>query len=307
MENRDLVIVGAGPAGLTAGMYASRARLDAVLLERMSPGGQVLMTHWVENWPGDAGGVSGFDLVERMREHAVKFGLEIRTAEVTGLSLKGEDKVLVTPDGEIRARAVILALGASPGKLGIPGESELVGRGVSYCGTCDGPFFRDQVVVAFGGGNTAAEEALFLTRFAEKVYLVHRRDELRATGILAERVKENPKIEVLWSHVPLAVEGQDGVKAVRLKNLKTDQEYSLAVDGAFVFVGVKPNTDFLQGLVDLDSHGFIVTDQRQATNLPGVFTAGDCRQSPLRQIVVAAGEGAVASHVAQQYLEGHQP
>ncbi|MBI4797630.1 MAG: thioredoxin-disulfide reductase [Desulfarculus sp.] len=305
MDIRDLVIVGAGPAGLTAGLYAARARLDTLLLERLSPGGQVLNTHWVENWPGDVAGVSGFDLADRFRDHALKFGLEIKSSEVRGLKLEGGLKVLDTDYGPVGAKALILATGASPRKLGVPGEAELAGRGVSYCGTCDGPFFRDKVVVAFGGGNTAAEEAAFLTKFAKKVYLVHRRDELRACKVLCERVRANPLIEVLWSHVPLAIEGTGGVESVLLKDLKSGQERRLIAEGAFVFVGTNPNTGFLKDSLPLDPEGFIVTDLNMQTSLPGVFAAGDCRASILRQIVVAAGDGAVASFAAQRYLEEH--
>ncbi len=306
MQNHDLVIVGGGPGGLTAGLYAARARLNCILLERFSPGGQILNTHWVENWPGDVQGVSGFDLADRLRDHAVKFGLNVKSVDVSGLRVEGREKIITTPEGEVRAKAVILALGASPRKLGVPGEAELMGRGVSYCGTCDGPFFRDKVVVAFGGGNTAAEEASFLTKFASKVYLVHRRDELRACALLCDRVKANPGIEVLWSHIPLAIEGQNGVESVRLKNLKTGQEFSLPAEGAFVFVGTSPNTGFLKGAVDLDEEGFIKTDINMQTNVAGVFAAGDCRTTLLRQIVVAAGDGAVASYAAQRYLEDFQ-
>ncbi|MFZ5585621.1 MAG: thioredoxin-disulfide reductase [Thermodesulfobacteriota bacterium] len=307
MEERDLVIIGGGPAGLTAGLYAARSRLDAVLLERLSPGGQVLNTHWVENWPGDVAGVSGFDLSDRFRDHALRFELPIRSVEVTGLRADGGRRIVATSQGEIAAKAVILALGASPKKLGAPGEAEFAGRGVSYCGTCDGPFFRDKVVVAFGGGNTAAEEAGYLTRFAKKVYLVHRRDELRACAVLCERVAANPAIEVLWSHAPVAIEGSAllGVERVRLKDLKTGEEKIIACDGAFVFVGTTPNTACVAGAVEMDEQGFIITDQNCATSLPGVFAAGDCRVSLLKQIVVAAGEGALAAYAAQRYLEGH--
>ncbi len=304
MSEHKLVIVGGGPAGLTAGLYAARARLAPLMLEKLSPGGQVLNTEIVENWPGDVDGVSGFELADRMRNHAVKFGLEIKSLEVQGLAKDGDWLVLTTPEGEVKARAVILCPGASPRKLGIPGEEELTGKGVSYCGTCDGPFYRGQVVAAVGGGNTAAEEAIFLTKFADKVYLIHRRDQLRADAILAERVMENDKIEVLWSHVPLAVEGdQQGVKSLRLKDLKTNEEKELPVDGAFIFVGHTPNTEFLQGAVELDQRGFIKVDREQLTSLEGVFAAGDCCAKELRQIVVAAGEGAVAAYAAQRYLE----
>ena len=303
MHTHDLIIVGGGPAGLTAGLYAARARMDVVLLERLSPGGQVLTTDMVENWPGDVEGVSGFDLSDRMRDHALKFGLEIKNQEITSISTDGQVKVLTTPDGELRAKAVVLAVGAQPKKLGVPGEELLTGKGVSYCGTCDGPFYREQVVVCFGGGDTAAEEAVFLTRFASKVYLVHRRDELRAAGVLAERVVQNEKIEVLWSHSPLEIKGETKVEAVRLKNLKTDEEFDLPCDGAFVFVGTTPNTEFLRGVVDMDRQGFIIHDRNQHTSLNGVFSAGDCCSKLLRQIVVAAGEGAVATYAAQRYLE----
>lgn len=304
MSEHKLVIVGGGPAGLTAGLYAARARLAPLMLEKLSPGGQVLNTEIVENWPGDVDGVSGFELADRMRNHAVKFGLEIKSLEVRGLAKDGDWVVLDTPEGEVKTRAVILCPGASPRKLGIPGEEELTGKGVSYCGTCDGPFYRGQVVAAVGGGNTAAEEAIFLTKFADKVYLIHRRDQLRADAILAERVMENDKIEVLWSHVPLSVEGdQQGVKSLRLKDLKADQEKELPIDGAFIFVGHTPNTDFLQGAVELDQRGFIKVDREQLTSVEGVFAAGDCCAKELRQIVVAAGEGAVAAYSAQRYLE----
>ena len=304
MMERDLVIVGGGPAGLTAGLYAARARLNPLMLEKLSPGGQVLNTHWIENWPGDTKGVSGFDLADRMKDHAVSFGMELKSLEVTGLKLENGWKIINTPEGDIRAKAVILCPGASPRKLGVPGEVEMTGKGVSYCGTCDGPFYRDQVVAAVGGGNTAAEEAVFLTRFAKKVYLIHRRDELRADGILAERVLKNDKIEVLWSHVPVEVlGGQKGVNGFKVRDLKSGNEKDLEVDGVFAFVGNVPNTDFLKASVDLDEAGFIITWREQHTSVPGVFAAGDACSKLLRQIVVAAGEGAVAAYSAQLYLE----
>lgn len=303
MEARELVIVGGGPAGLTAGLYAARARLDAVLIERLSPGGQMLTTDMIENWPGDLEAVSGFDLSDRMRKHAQHFGLEIVNNEVSSIVNDGGHKIIRTPKGDIRCRALILCPGASPRKLGVPGEAELTGKGVSYCGTCDGPFYREQEVACVGGGDTAAEEALFLTKFARKVFLIHRRDQLRACGILAERVKQNDKIEVLWSQAPLAFLGEKGVESVRVRRLKDNTEYELAVQGAFVFVGTAPNTQFLDDLVEMDDQGFIVTDKKQETSLPGVFAAGDCCAKILRQIVTAAGEGATAAFAAQRYLE----
>ena len=298
-----MVIVGGGPAGLTAGLYAARARMDVVMFERLSPGGQVLSTDWVENWPGDVAGVSGFDLADRMRDHALKFGLEIVSREVTGLGAAEGGPVLHFADGQIQPKAVILTMGAQPAVLGIPGEAELTGKGVSYCGTCDGPFYRDQTVVCLGGGDTAAEEALFLTKFAKKVYLAHRRDELRATKILQERVLANDKIEMLWSHVPISVNGADGVKGITLKDLKQDRQFDLDCDGVFVFVGTKPATGFCTGAIELDGRGFIKTFGDQKTSMPGVFAAGDCCSKLLRQIVVAAGEGATAAFAAQRYLE----
>lgn len=304
MEARELVIVGGGPAGLTAGLYAARARLDVVMLERMSPGGQMLNTDMVENWPGDIEAVNGFDLSERMRKHALKFDLEITSDDVNGITVEGDLKVVHTTKGDIRCKALILCPGASPRKLGVPGEADLTGKGVSYCGTCDGPFFREQDVACIGGGDTAAEEALFLTKFAKKVYLIHRRDQLRATGVLAERIMQSDKIEVLWSQVPLAFLGETGVESVRLRKLKDNTEYDLAVQGAFVFVGTVPNTQFLDGgLVEMDQQGFITTNKNQETSVPGVFAAGDCCVKLLRQIVTAAGEGATAAFAAQRYLE----
>ncbi len=298
-----MVIVGGGPAGLTAGLYAARARMDVVMYERLSPGGQVLSTDWIENWPGDMDGVSGFDLADRMRDHALKFGLEIASREVTGLDNVDGRPVLHFADGQIQSKAVILTMGAQPAELGIPGEAELTGKGVSYCGTCDAPFYREQTVVCLGGGDTAAEEALFLTKFAKKVYLAHRRDELRATKILQERVLANEKIEMLWSHVPISVNGADGVKSITLKDLKQDRQFDLDCDGVFVFVGTKPATGFCTGAIELDDRGFIKTFGDQKTSMPGVFAAGDCCSKLLRQIVVAAGEGATAAFAAQRYLE----
>jgi thioredoxin reductase (NADPH) len=304
MEARELVIVGGGPAGLTAGLYAARARLDVVMIERLSPGGQMLNTDMVENWPGDIEAVNGFDLSERMRKHALKFDLEITSNEVSGITVDGAQKIVHTPKGDISCKALILCPGASPRKLGVPGEADLTGKGVSYCGTCDGPFFREQDVACIGGGDTAAEEAMFLTKFAKKVYLIHRRDQLRATGVLAERVLQNDKIEMLWSQVPLAFLGENGVESVKLKKLKDKTEYDLAVQGAFVFVGTVPNTHFLDGgAVKMDPEGFIITDKNQQTSAPGVFAAGDCCAKILRQIVTAAGEGATAAFAAQRYLE----
>lgn len=301
---KDLVIIGAGPAGLTAGLYAARAMLDVTLFERLSPGGQILTTDWVENYPGFPDGVSGFELVDRMRRQAEKFGLAIEGREVSDLQPAGARKTLVTDKGTVEARAVILASGASPQKLGIEGEEVLTGKGVSYCATCDGPFYREQVVAVIGGGDTAVEEAIFLTRFASKVYLIHRRDRLRATRLLQERAMAHPKIEILWDTVAERIVGTDGVKALELRNVKTGEEKGLPVEGAFIFVGYRPNNELVKGRLELDAWGFVKTNNDLETSVSGVFAAGDIRSKLLRQVSTAVGEGALAAFAAEKYIEG---
>ena len=300
---RDLIIVGAGPAGLTAGLYAARARLDVVLFEKMSPGGQVLLTDIVENYPGFPEGISGFELMDRMKRQAESFGLSIEMREVLSFRFDPDLKVIVTDKGEEQAKSVILACGATPRKLGIPGEDQLTGRGVSYCATCDGPFYRDQEVAVIGGGDTAVEEALFLTKFATRVYLIHRRDQLRATKVLQERVMANDKVEIIWDTIPQRILGESGVEAVELKNVKTSQLSTLNVQGIFVFIGYEPNTQLLKGILDLDKLGFIRTNAEMETSVAGVFAAGDIRSKNLRQISTAVGEGATAAFSAEKYLD----
>ncbi|MEW5723268.1 MAG: thioredoxin-disulfide reductase [Thermodesulfobacteriota bacterium] len=304
-EILDLVIIGGGPAGLTAGLYAARARLKARMIEKLSPGGQILTTDWVDNYPGFPEGVSGFELVDRMRRQAERFGLEVASKEVTALAREGELFRVGLAGGSVSARTVILATGSQPVKLGIPGEIQLIGKGVSYCATCDGPFYREAVVAVVGGGDTAVEEALYLTRFAAKVHLFHRRDQLRATGILREKVKASPKIEIHWSSVLTAIEADDRglVGAVIYKDLKTGNETRLPLEGVFMFVGQKPMTGFLNGFVEMDENGFIVTDAEMATSQPGVWAAGDVRAKLLRQISTAVGDGATAAFAAEKYLE----
>ncbi|QJA05473.1 thioredoxin-disulfide reductase [Thermosulfurimonas marina] len=299
----DLVIVGGGPAGLTAYIYAARARLRTLLVEKLAPGGQVLVTDFVENYPGFPEGISGAELMERFTAHARALGLEPLQDEAVGLSIEGEYRVVHLASGRnLATLTVIVATGARPRKLGVPGEAELTGKGVSYCATCDGPFFRDQVIAVVGGGNTAVQESLFLTRFARKIYLIHRRDKLRATKILQERAFAHPKIEILWDTVVTRILGKEGVEGVRLKNVKTGEERELPVGGVFIFIGIEPATSWLGSTLALDEGGFIITDSEMRTSVPGVFAAGDVRAKACRQIVTAAGDGATAAYMAEQYL-----
>jgi thioredoxin reductase (NADPH) len=301
--DHDLVIIGGGPAGLTAGQYAARARMDVVLLERAMPGGQVLITDWVENYPGFPEGITGADLVTRMTEQAQNFGLTIRSDEVTGLELSQPVKKIHLGKQSITCRTIIIASGAAPRRLKIPGESDYAGKGVSFCATCDAPFFRDQVVVAVGGGDTAVQESLYLTKFVKKVYLVHRRDQLRATGILRERVLANEKIEPVWDTILTRIEGDSTVASVSLKNVKTGDTRDISTSGVFIWIGILPNADFIGGDLATDEFGFIRVDTDMQTSVPGVFAAGDVRKTPLRQIATAVGDAAVAAHAAERYIE----
>jgi thioredoxin reductase (NADPH) len=300
----DVVIIGGGPAGLTAGLYTSRAQLKTLLVERMIMGGQVMTTTKVENYPGFPGGIDGPDLMVRFQEHCQEFGLEVAYGEVENLVDRGDTKSLTVDGKEILARAVIVTTGAEPRKLGVPGELEFTGRGVSYCATCDGAFFRNVPVAIVGGGDTAVEEALFLTRFASKVYIIHRRDQLRATSLLQERVRNNEKIEVLWNRTVKRVEGDtSGVKSLEMEDVLSRDKQSLPLEGVFVAIGVTPKAHFLAEVLKLDEEGYILTDAECRTSMPGVFAAGDVRKKILKQIATAVGDGAVAAIMAEKYLE----
>jgi thioredoxin reductase (NADPH) len=302
-EFHDLIIIGAGPAGLSAGLYAARNKQDVVLVEKLSPGGQVLTTDLVENYPGFPDGIGGFELMDSIGKQAERFGLKILSHEVQGVDFKNQMKHLTLAYGSMEARSVIVTTGAQPRKLGIEGEELLTGKGVSYCGTCDGPFYREADIAIIGGGDTAVQEAVFLTRFASRVYVIHRRDELRATKIIQERAFANEKIEFIWDTIPLSIEGETGVERLRLRNVKTSKESTLNIEGVFVLVGTRPVTEFLEDAVDMDNQGFINVDRRQETNVQGVFAAGDVTSETPRQIATAVGEGVTAVLSAEEYLE----
>ncbi len=306
MQQADyqLIIVGGGPAGLTAGMYAARGRLKALLLEKGATGGQVLVTDWVDNYPAFADGITGFELMDKMTAHADRFGLKKKFATASSLDLTGDIKTITLENGEkLTSRTVILCTGAKPSKIEVPGEEELQGKGVSYCATCDGPFYRDQEIAVVGGGNTAIQEALHLTKFASKVTVIHRRDQLRATKILQEKAFAENKINFLWdARVSEIVGGQSGVESLNI-SYNDGSTSSLPVTGIFILIGVVPNNEVLPlDLLETDSGGFIVTDAEMCTKLPGVFAAGDIRSKNFRQIVNAAGEGATAELSAEHYL-----
>ena len=298
----DVVIIGGGPAGLTAGIYTARARLKSLLLEKGATGGWIVNAGVVENYPGFPDGVNGLELADAMQQQAAKFGLETLTAEVTGLDLKGEQKIVKTGEGDITARAVIVAGGSDRIKLGVPGEEEFTGRGVAYCAVCDGYFYRDVPVAVVGGGNAAMNEALELTKFASKITLIHRRDELRATKILQERAFAEPKIEFLWNTVIETIEGEDTVKKLQLKNVQTGEKSTLNISGIFVAAGFRPNTDYLKNIIDLAENGTIITNEKMETNVPGILAAGDIRANSIRQVAAAVGDGAVAAIYAERHV-----
>lgn len=304
MENKiyDLAILGAGPAGISAAIYAARAKLDTLWLDKkFAPGGQITDTYEVDNYPGMPG-ISGIDLGEAMAGHAQKMGLEPKREPVRSVEQMEDCLVIRTKKNEYRSRTLIIACGAEHRMLGIPGEEELSGMGVSYCATCDGAFFQDRTVAVVGGGNTAVEDAMFLARICRKVYLVHRRDTLRADRLLQEKLNTCSNVEMFWDSVPLAVEGEAMVQRLPIRNVKTQEETVLAVDGVFVAVGIVPGSERFRTLVDVDESGYIVAGEDCATSVPGVFAAGDIRTKNLRQVVTAVADGANAVYSVQQYL-----
>jgi len=301
-EEYEVVIIGGGPSGLTAGLYAARAKLNSLLIEKGLVGGQIVNAERVDNYPGFPEGISGSELGELMYQQATKYGLKTIIAEAIGLELHEKQKVVKTTEGNFIAKAVIIAGGCSRQKLGIPGEEKFTGKGVSYCATCDAYFFQDKPVAVAGGGNAAITEALHLARFASGVTVIHRRDRLRATPIVQEKAFSEPRIEFRWNTVVEEIEGGDSVKRIRLRQVQTGEKSALEVAGIFVSIGLKPDTDYLKGVLPLDEAGYIITDEKMETEIPGVFAAGDIRHDSPRQIIAAAGDGATAAIYAEKFI-----
>lgn len=303
MTSYDVVIIGGGGAGLTAAIYTSRANLKTLLFEKLTPGGQIALTDVVENYPGFPDGITGTEISMRMEEQAKKYGTEVQYEEILTLSKSNSEFSLKTSKTSYTAKSIIIASGASFRTLGAPGEKELTGRGVSYCATCDGAFFKNKEIIVVGGGDSALQEGIFLTRFVNQLSVVHRRDKLRASPILQDRAKENSKFRFVWDTVVSRIDGEKKVESVTLKNLKTNQETDFKTDGVFIFIGHDPATQFLRSFVDLDEKGYVKTNERLETSVGGVFAAGEVRAGSVKQLVSAAGEGCEAALSAQAYLE----
>ena len=304
----DVIIIGAGPAGLSAGLYAGRARLNTLIIEKAREGGQIVNTDEIANYPGSLLNESGADLIERMKEQVKEFGTETVYDTITDVDLSGDVKTIKGLSESYEAKVVILANGAQPALIGCSGETEFTGRGVSYCATCDGAFFEGLEVYVVGGGDAAVEEAIFLTKFAKKVTIIHRRDELRATKSIQERAMENPKIEFMWDSVVKSLGGEELLDTLVVENVKTKEQREVKADaedgmfGVFVFIGFRPQTELYAKKVDMDERGYILTDENMHTNIPGVFAAGDIRVKDLRQVVTATADGAIAATQAEKYL-----
>jgi thioredoxin reductase (NADPH) len=298
----DVIIIGAGPAGLTAALYAGRFKLDTLIFEKISAGGQILLSPSIENYPGFPEGVSTFELIDKFKKQVEGLGLKLESKEVLEVIPEGKFYRVKTQEGDFEAKTVVIASGAQPKKLGVKGEDKLTGRGVSYCGTCDGPLFRDKEIIVVGGGDRAIEDALFLTAYSRSVYLVHRRDAFRAAGILVDKARANPKIKFVLDSVVEEISGENKVEAARIKNVKTQQISEISCQGIFIFVGIIPNTAFIKNVLERDDFGFIITDQAMRSSKEGIFACGDCVKKSLYQVVIACGEGAVAADSAHKYL-----
>lgn len=301
----DIVVIGGGPAGYTAALYAARAKLSTLVLEKLSAGGQMALTSQVDNYPGFEDGVDGFDLAQKMQQQAEKFGAETMLAEVTAVKLDSRVKEIVTSEGTVYGKTVILATGANPRQLGLLEEKTLTGRGISYCAACDGMFYRDKTVVVVGGGNSAAADALVLSRIAKKVILVHRRDTLRATKIYHEPLESAPNVEFRWNSAVSQILHEGKVTGVKLTDVNTGEQTVVDCDGVFVSIGRAPATALVKDQVALDEAGYVLADESTRTSLPGVFAVGDVRSKSLRQIVTAVADGAVAVHYAEEYLTNY--
>jgi thioredoxin reductase (NADPH) len=307
MQEYEIAIIGGGPAGLAAGLYAARATRRTVCFERKVTGGQIALTSRVENYPGFVEGVNGYDLGQQMQQQAERYGMEMRYESVAGLRREGDLFRLAAEEGDILARTLIVTAGADYNRLGVPGEEKLTGYGVSYCATCDAAFFKDQVAAVVGGGDSALDEGLFVARYVSKVYLIHRRDKLRASKILQERAFAEPKFNFIWDTVVDSIDGDDCVKHVQTRNVRTGEQGSLDVNAVFIFIGQHPNNEFLGDLVPLDAGGHVVVDLWMRTSAPGLFAAGDIRADSSRQVISAAGDGATAAIAADNYLKDHFP
>ena len=300
----DMIVVGGGPGGYTAALYAARAGLDTVILEKLSAGGQMALTEQIDNYPGFEDGIDGFSLGEKMKRGTERFGVETKLTEVLSLDLSGTVKKAETSEGPLFARTIVLATGAGPRELGIESEQELIGKGVNYCAACDGMFYKNKTVVIAGGGNTAAADALILSRICKKVIVVHRRDTLRATKIYHEPLMKAENVEFRWDSEIIELLHDEKVIGIRLRNVKTGEETTLACDGVFVSIGRKPSSELVKDQVEVDPAGYIIADESTRTNIPGVFAVGDVRTKALRQVVTAVADGATAVHYAEEYLAG---
>ncbi len=298
----DMIVIGGGPAGYTAALYAARAGLDTIVLEKLSAGGQMALTSQIDNYPGFEEGIDGFELGEKMQAGAERFGVETELAEVLSFELDGEIKKLVTDSGDFYGRTVVISTGANPRELGVDKEQQLVGHGVNYCAACDGMFYKGKTVAVVGGGNSAVADAMILSRIAKRVMIVHRRDTLRATKVYHDALEKAENVEFVWDSVVSELLHEDKLTGLRIKNVKTGEESVLECDGVFVSVGRAPVTELFKDMIELDKGGYIVADESTKTNLPGIFAAGDVRTKVLRQVVTAVADGAMAAHYAEEYL-----